>query len=187
MKNLQLVAHSIDVMPLLMAIKRAPHLWNQNTLRTTHPNSPHTQVSDIWLRFNDISLYENGGADRAILDQHESIWYPAIDHLPQARPLIFALMHRVEGERLGRVLITALEPGKRIDPHPDSGDHARYFERYHVVLQATPGMIFRVGDEQVQMKIGEIWWMQNQVEHEVINNGSDTRIHMIIDIKTTTR
>jgi len=186
MKNFQQIAFGVDVMPLLMALKQHPELWNQNTLRTTHENSPHTEVSDIWLRFNDLTPFDDEDV-AGVLDQHESIWYPAIDHLPQARQLIFALMARVEGERLGRVLITALEPGKCIAPHPDSGDHARYFERFHIVLQSTPGIIFRCGDEQVQMKAGEILWLQNQIEHEVINNGSDTRIHMIIDIKTTTR
>lgn len=187
MKNFLKIAEGVDVMPLLMALKQNPGLWNRHTLRTTHENSPHTQVSDIWLRFNDLTPYENGADVAGVLDQHESIWYPAIDHLPQARQLIFAVMARVEGERLGRALITSLEPGCRIDPHPDSGDHARYFERFHIVIQSTPGMIFRCGDEQVQMKTGEVWWFQNQIEHEVINNGSDTRIHLIVDIKTTTR
>lgn len=186
MKNFQLVAQGVDVLPLLLAIKQKPHLWNQNTLRTTHANSPHTSVSDIWIRFNDLEPYQQGGADIAgVLDQHESIWYPAAAELPQVRSLVFALMARVEGERLGRVLITSLEPGKRVDPHPDSGDHARYFERFHIVLQATPGMVFRCGDEQVQMKAGEAWWFQNQIEHEVVNNGSDDRIHLIVDIKTS--
>lgn len=30
-------------------------LWNQHTLRTTHPGSVHQNVSDIWLRFNDLN------------------------------------------------------------------------------------------------------------------------------------
>src|SRR5690606_37044347 len=97
-----------DVTPLLLAITRQPELWDQNTLRTTHPQTPHTQASDIWLRFNELP---KAGEEAKIMDEHESIWYPAIHALPQARALIFSLMARVEGERLGRCLITRLAPG----------------------------------------------------------------------------
>lgn len=184
MINFFKMGENVDVLPLLVALKQMPELWNQHTLRTTHENTPHAQVSDIWLRFNDISLFENGGEDPSILDQHESINYPALARLPEARFLIFQIMARVQGERLGRCMITKLAPGGRITPHTDSGDHAAYYERFHIVLQAAPGCIFRAGDEQVQMRTGEFWWFQNQAEHEVINNSVDDRLHLIIDIHT---
>lgn len=116
MKNFLKVADGIDVLPLLMALKSHPELWDQNTLRTTHPGTPHTQVSDIWLRFNDLQA-----GVTAVADEHDSVNYPAFFALPQARPLIFGLMARVEGERLGRCLITKLPPGGRIEPHEDGG------------------------------------------------------------------
>lgn len=180
MKNFLKVADGIDVLPLLMALKSHPELWDQNTLRTTHPGTPHTQVSDIWLRFNDLQAGVN-----AVADEHDSVNYPAFFVLPQARPLIFGLMARVEGERLGRCLITKLPPGGRIEPHEDGGSHAAYFERFHIVLQSQPGNAFRCGDETIGMRPGEVWWFDNAVEHEVINNSSDDRIHLIVDIRTT--
>jgi len=183
MKNFLKIAEGVDVMPLLAALARQPDLWNQNLLRTTHPNSPHTQVDDIWLRFNDLKAYEATGDAAHVMDQHESVNYPAFHALPQARALIFALMARVEGERLGRCIITKLKPGAVIEPHVDSGDHAAYFERYHIVLQSLPGSVFNAGDESVQMRAGEVWWFDNASEHSVINNSADDRIHLIVDIK----
>jgi len=182
MRNFLLLAQNIDVMPLLMAIQRQPELWDQNTLRTTHPQTPHTRVSDIWLRFNELPA---PGEEARILDEHESIWYPAIHALPQARPLIFGLMARVEGERLGRCLITRLAPGCKIDPHVDGGSHAAYYERYHIVLQSRPGSVFRCGDETVHMAVGDVWWFDNSIEHEIVNNSDDDRIHLIVDIKAS--
>lgn len=170
-------------MPLLSALARSPELWNQNLLRTTHQSSPHTQVDDIWLRFNDLKTYEETADPAHVMDQHESINYPAFYALPQARALIFALMARVEGERLGRCIITKLKPGAVIDPHVDSGDHAAYFERYHIVLQSLPGSVFHAGGETVQMRVGEVWWFDNSSMHSVINNSADDRIHLIVDIK----
>lgn len=185
MRNFLKIAEGVDVMPLLAALHRQPELWNQNLLRTSHPNTPHKQVEDIWLRFNDLKAYEQTEDAAHVMDQHESINYPAFFALPQARSLIFALMARVEGERLGRCIITKLKPGCVIDPHVDSGDHAEYFERYHIVLQSLPGSVFNAGDESVQMRVGEVWWFNNQAEHSVINNSADDRLHLIIDIRAS--
>jgi hypothetical protein len=182
MKNFQII-DTFNPALLLNQINRNPQLWNAHTLRTTHQNSPHTAISDIWVRFNDTKAYESAGDVASIMDQHESIWYPAAEKLPALRPLVFALMGRVEGIRLGRVLVTKLAPGKKIDAHVDSGDHAAYYDRYHFVLQGLPGSIFRCGEEIVQMPSGTVWWFQNQIEHEVINNSADDRIHMIVDVK----
>lgn len=181
MRNFQQVGSGLQTLPLLHAATRQKHLWNQNLLRTTHENTPHGQVEDIWLRFNDLELAKTRSD---IMDQHESICYPAWHALPQAHEIIFDLIRYVKGIRLGRVLITRLAPGKCVLPHIDSGDHAAYYDRYHVMLQNAPGSIFRAGNEEVTMKAGEVWWFDNQQEHEVINNSRLDRITMIVDIKT---
>lgn len=181
MRNFHRIATGLDTLPLLHSITRQKYLWNKNLLRTTHENTPHAQVDDIWLRFNDLELAKTRSD---ILDQHESICYPAWAVLPQAHEIIFNLMRYVQGIRLGRVLITRLAPGKKVLPHEDSGDHAEYYQRYHVILQNYPGSLFRAGNEEVQMIAGEVWWFDNQQTHEVINNSCDDRLTMIVDIKT---
>ncbi|MEO8296355.1 MAG: aspartyl/asparaginyl beta-hydroxylase domain-containing protein [Burkholderiales bacterium] len=164
----------------MSAIAMRSHLWNQNTLRTTHPSSAHSQADDIWLRFNKL------GEDLAsVVDDVACINYPALAELPQARPLIFGLMARVEGEQLGRCLITRLKPGACITPHCDGGAPATFYDRFHILLQSQPGALFRAGDEQVQMKAGEVWWFDNTQEHEVRNHSSDDRITMIVDIRVS--
>lgn len=179
MNNFQCLAANVDTIPLLNAIMRDPALWNQNTLRTTHPGTAHAEVDDIWLRFNETDEPE------AVVDDKESVNYPAWWALPQARPLIFNLMARVEGERLGRVLITRVRPGGKITPHVDGGAPATYYDRFHIVLNSAPGCLFRAGDETVNMGTGQVWWFDNAKEHEVINNSVDDRIHMIVDIRTS--
>lgn len=186
MRNFQLISQQNNVQPLLNAVLRNPQLWNQHTLRTDHPNTAHSEVDDIWLRFDPIS---EAGPDEVhkvdqILDSHESINYPAMRMLPQARSLIFGLMGMVEGERLGRCLITRLPPGGVITLHIDSGDHAVYYDRYHIVLMSRAGCVFKCGEEMVNMLTGDVWWFDNSVEHEVINNSDEDRIHLVVDIRT---
>jgi hypothetical protein len=180
MRYFQLLRTDLDVSPALNSIMRRSDLWNQHPIRTQHPDTAHSQVEDILLRFNEI---ESENIARIINDK-ECVNYPAFRELPLMRPLIFGLMTIVEGEQLGRVMITKLSPGKRILPHEDKGAPATYYDRYHVVLNSAPGCLFRTGDETVYMKTGELWWFDNTVEHEVINNSCEDRVHLIIDIRT---
>lgn len=182
MRNFNLVARGLNVAPLVHAIARQPALWDQHRLRTEHEGSPHREVSDIWIRFNALADYEASGDRAAVIDQHESVWYPAIDALPEVRPIVFDLAHLVRGERVGRVIITRLAPGARIAPHVDSGSHAAYYDRYQVALACPLGCWFRAGEERLQMQTGDVWWFDNGVEHEVVNDGREDRLAMIVDL-----
>ncbi len=179
MRYFQKIAEGLDVLPLLHAATRQQNLWDADTIRTTHPGTAHAQVSDILLRFN-----EQTGDVGQIVDDKEAVPYPAWDALPQARPIIFDLMRRVEGVRLGRVIITKLLPGCQITPHVDGGAPATWYDRYQVALQSLPGAVFKIGDEQVNFRSGDVFWIDNTAEHSVINNSTDDRIVMIVDIRT---
>ena len=180
MRNFQPIA-IIDTVTLLNQVVRQPHLWKADTYLRDYPQGPFGDTETIFLRFPPASVTE---LERGEKDQHECVWMDGSLHLPAARPLIFGLMAKVEGERLGRVMINKLAPGGRVFPHADTPAHADYWDRYHVVLQSGPGCNFRTGDETVHMPTGQVWWFQNALEHEVINNSADDRIHMIVDIRT---
>lgn len=168
----------MDTSHIVHDLTSRPELWNRNDLRRTYPETPHRECDDIWLRFQPEGL-----TNEQIVDAHESVNYPAMSELPMVRSIIFGLMRQVEGERLGRVLITRLAPGARIYPHADGGDHAAYFRRYQIALHSLPGVMFRAGDEIVNMQTGDVWWFNNGIEHEVVNNSADDRLALIVDIR----
>lgn len=181
--------NGLPVQPLMHAVVRNPQLWNQNTFRTTFPNTPHVNVDDIWLRFSDP---ENCTTTTRVIGDDRPIWHPAAKVLEaEARPLIRGLMHQVNAYELGRVLITRIPPGGRILPHRD--DDGEYvltpdIARYHVVLQGLPGSLFICGDgdeqETVNMRTGEVWWFNAHQTHQVVNNSEDDRIHLLVDVRT---
>lgn len=186
MDNFQRLATNLNVLPLLLAIKQKPELWKEDTYLRDYPQGPFGEIESIILRFPDRSVHETEEALKQHLagfDQHENHDQPVYKLLPQARPLIMGLMAAVEGERLGRCIINKIKPGGRIYPHEDTPVHAEYWERYHIVLQSAPGVVFIAGDEQVYMAPGEAWWFENSTMHEVINNSAEDRIHMVIDIR----
>lgn len=178
MKHFVKIAEGLDVQPLLEALDESGELWDQFPVRTDHPMTAHGEVSDILLRFSDPDM-----EDERVPDEHESVDYPAMEQLPEARKIVFDLMRHVEGRRLGRVVITRLGPGKRILPHVDGGSHAHYYSRFQVPLQSDDRVFFRAGDETLHMLPGEVWCFNNAAEHEVWNGGDKDRIAMIVDIR----
>lgn len=172
MLNFHRLAQNIDVGRLLASIARRPDLWDADKLRTGFEHSPHAEAHDIVLRFGPANIH----------DPHPNIDRPAMAALG-AKQMALQIMGLVGGSELGRVLVTRLEPGKRILPHADEGEYNAYFDRYHVCLQSLPGNVFRCGDEQITPLTGELWWFNNKREHEIINNSSDSRMTLIIDTR----
>lgn len=179
MRHFVKIAVGIDTTALCLALARQPGLWNVHPWRTGSPTSPHREADDILLRFNPLP-------DNTCQDARECMDYPAFACLPQARPLVFGLMAQIEGERLGRVMVTRLAPGGRIYPHSDIGeqryDTMLYYGRYHIVLADGGHDMFQAGDDVVQMHTGECWWFDNAQQHECLNSGDGDRLHLIIDI-----
>ena len=179
MRNFQPM-FTFDPTPLLHEITRQPELWKADTYLRDYPQGPFGDTDTIFLRFPPASVTE---LERGQKDPHECVWMDGCLHLPAARGLIFEIMHRTFGERLGRCMINRLKCGGRVFPHADTPVHAQYWDRYHFVITSSPGCSFRCGDETVYMPPGQCWWFQNIHEHEVINNGSVERIHMICDVR----
>jgi len=176
------IADGVDVKPLLHSIELQPGLWNQYALRTTHLNSPHAAVSDIWIRYNAWKNLDPA-CPQNFSDEHDSVWYPAYAALPEVQPIIFQLMRHVQGERLGGVLITRIPPGGKVAPHADGGWHAGYYKKYAVHLEAGPGQTFNFEGESHCAEPGDIYQFDNSATHWVNNDSAVDRTTLIICIK----
>lgn len=177
------IGQNLDVIPLLLAIRQQPGIWGRS-FRTTFPESPHREMLDAILRVQVPEKSDDG---------RECFWTPLWACLPQARSLVYGLMSRVEGERLGRVLLTWGVPGATIHPHRDIGpagsghyDTSPYWGRYHICLEANTDCRFTCGEageeETVIMLPGDAWWFNSALMHACWNKGSTDRLHLIIDI-----
>lgn len=178
MKNFLNIATGVDVLPLVHALTQNADLWNAHPIRTEHQGTAHAEADDILVWFNDLS--DPG----LVVNDRETVPFEAWQRLPQVRGIVFDLMRRVEGVRLGRVIITRLRPSGVILPHVDGGAPATFFSRYQIALQSLPGCIFQVGDEKVNFRTGDVWWFDNQQMHSVVNNSGDDRLALIVDIRT---
>jgi hypothetical protein len=184
-------------MPALIEVQRQSELWNKYDIRKTFsPDSVHKVADDILLRYpayDKLEKQQCNNFQEAACTELDVTNYPAWAALPAVRRLVFDLMARVQGERLGKVLIARLDAGKTLPAHSDvipvhSEEHknkipfAVYYDRYHIVLKSQAGVNFHSGIEQVYMATGEAWLFDNTLIHWVSNNSNDDRIHLIIDI-----
>lgn len=184
MKNFLKLAGGVDVIPLLTELQMHPELWNAHRARKDAPDSPHNAMSDIWVRYNDISKFPDGDLSK-FNDEHFPVWYDSYHKLPSLRNIIFPLMHRVSATTLGGVLISKIPPKGIIEPHTDKGWHPNHYPlKLYVVLQGNNKCINNVGDESVVMQTGDVWYFNNLVEHSVVNNGDEDRITLIICLRT---
>jgi Aspartyl/Asparaginyl beta-hydroxylase len=187
MQHFQKIASGLDIAPVREQLDAHPELWNQNDWRKTRPDSPHTGMTDIWVRYNDIERLDLGNPAK-FNEEHVPVWYPAWDKLTALKPLVFELMARVYGEMLGGILITRIPPGATLAPHVDHGWHVEQYDKFYLSIESAPGANFFCRHDGVTEALcpepGDIWLFDNRREHWVENTSDKERITVIICIRT---
>src|SRR5882724_3840807 len=122
-----------DVSALQAQLAANPQCWDAVRLRTEHPQSPHREVSDIWVRYNPMENYH--GDMGAFNAEHQAEWYPVTDVLTEAKRLALEIATDYGAQELGMVLITKIPAGKQVHPHIDGGWHARHYEKLAVQIR----------------------------------------------------
>ena len=170
---------AFDVTELQRQLHVAP--WNSICHRTSHPQSPHREVSDIWVRYNPITNFH--GDMQRFNDEHISEWYPIADQLPEAVRISDLLMTEMQGIALGAVLITKIPAWKQVYPHVDRGWHARHFEKFAVQVQGNQHQAFCFEGEQLVTAPGDLFRFDNLFPHWVTNDSDEERVTLIVCIR----
>lgn len=171
-----------DVSGVIKELNAHPELWNQYKLRTDRYNTPHNEVSDIWVRFNPWENFDGDGY-KFTCEEHESKWYPCIEVLPSVEKIVIDVMKTVGCERLGGILITKIPPGGQVKPHIDSGWHAETYDKFAVQIQGNDKQAFHFEDCQLSPKQGELYTFDNSKLHWVTNDSDEDRITLIICLR----
>jgi hypothetical protein len=180
----ELVCSNLDVLPLQKELLDNYDEFDKIQYRRTATGSPHSEMTDIWVRYNDISTLTTTADLRNLSDEHDSVWYPVIDKIPSLKKVVFDLMRIVDGERLGGILVTKLAAGGHIARHTDSGWHAQYYDKFYVPILNSKGSVFGFEDGDIDPELGQAWWFDNSNPHWVDNKSDTDRIALIVCIRT---
>lgn len=80
-----------------------------------------------------------------------------------------------------RALLAKLAAGGEIPKHTDAGYSLMNCHRVHLPLITNDEVDFFVGGETLRMGEGELWEINNATTHGVRNEGTEDRVHLIID------
>jgi aspartyl/asparaginyl beta-hydroxylase len=175
------IAQGLPVAELVAQIEANPDVWNRHTMRTEAYETPHNEVSDIWVRYN---AWENFTGDpQAFNGPHESVWYPVVEQIPAVVPLVADVMLRAGLYELGGVLITKIPPGAHVAPHIDTGWHAAHYMKFAVQLLGGQDQEFWFEEAQLSPEAGDLYTFDNAKLHAVYNRSDRDRMTCIICLR----
>ena len=81
----------------------------------------------------------------------------------------------------GRSRLMGLKAGAQVPEHVDINYYWRTHLRVHIPVITNPEVGFTCNGETVHMKAGECWLLDSFYRHSVVNGGTQTRIHLVLD------
>ncbi len=163
----------VDVSRLREAIlAQEQDAWLENNQRQ-QDYQVHNQTRSIVLLFCDES-WPNGKIHR------ESGW----DRLAEvAEPLMQQIIednYQPGGEIL-RAMAANLPPRGKIKPHRDVLESFHMGHRVHVPITTNPAVRFTIDGKPYAFEVGKAYEINNQLQHSVVNLGTEDRITFIFD------
>ena len=140
----------------------------------------HVNKRDYAGEWTGIALRSDTGHASDIVARPSSEGYrdtPLLERCPYFRHVLQQFECEIESARLLR-----LAAGSRINTHRDRNEcYASGAFRLHVPIHTNPLVTFRVEGHVVPMKSGECWYADVDRPHDVANESSIDRIHLVVD------
>jgi hypothetical protein len=99
---------------------------------------------------------------------------------PGLRRLSLAILQLTDGVQLGSAIMLLLESKvtlAMVNPVPE-------FISYVLALHAQPGVMMMAGEEAVQMRSGDIWWIDRRLgDARIINKSDDEVIALHVEVR----
>ena len=171
------IAEGLDVGLLLSELDAAPEMWLADTSRQRKVRCQR-DTQNIFLRAARKPLPP--GAKNAN-DVHEIRTMRAAARFPETLAFCREIAS-LQGGKLGRATLVALQPYGWVRPHRDAGEYYRIRDRFHLVLRSPGGSPLTSGEDAVVMQEGELWTFDNKVQHDARNPTGEPRTHLIFDV-----
>jgi hypothetical protein len=95
---------------------------------------------------------------------------------------VFTFIKRHYQGKICQAILTRQNPHSLIVPHIDLGKKLTYTHRLHIPIFTNDDILFRCGEQNMNMKVGRVYEINNQMIHAVVNNSDSFKIHLIVDV-----
>lgn len=149
-------------------------IWNIETSRQkTYDVHKHTETINLLWSLNSLS--------NPVIENNKTKEYYFFDIDNFLKNIKNFYIKRYGKGSFKRILLTKLKAKSNIDIHQDLGKSLENCFRTHIPIITNDEVYFFVDGEKKNMKIGEIWEIDNKKPHMVKNQSNFDRIHLIID------
>jgi len=164
----------IDSTPLLNAISQATEAqWLANQYRQ-RKFEVHYQTQSLVMYFLESDLWPKLKVNRE----------PGYELLAEvAQPIMDDIISRYyePGGVIIRAMAAKLLPGGIIKPHFDKHASFENSHRVHIPITTNPKVRFMINGRPNQFEVGNIYEINNQLQHSVMNKGQEPRVTFIFD------
>ena len=169
-ENFLQLRSDFDVESILEKINNIPaEKWSESGRE--HLFAVHKDTQSLQLvHFEDFQYEEP--AYRELYSDLEDVMQPVVNHISD---------YYKDNGFIVRIILAKLLQGGSIPQHTDAGYSLLNCHRVHIPLISNDDVAFSVGDEEINMGVGEFWEINNGISHGVENRGSEDRIHLIVD------
>ena len=146
-----------------------------------HEDEYRQQSYDVHLATQSIVLIFTDGSDWPNPEIRKE---PGWDRLHEvAVPLMHEILgkHYPAGGTIVRAMAAKLLAGGNIKPHVDKHPSFHCGHRIHVPITTNPRVRFMIDGRPYQFEVGQVYELNNQRKHSVMNKGNDDRITFIFD------
>jgi quercetin dioxygenase-like cupin family protein len=103
--------------------------------------------------------------------------YPVLDQCPSIRAVLGTFACPLRAARLMK-----LAAGSRIKEHTDLDLDAECgMARLHIPIVTNSHVEFWLNGTRVNLNEGECWYLRLSDPHSVVNNGTNDRVHLVVD------
>jgi len=95
---------------------------------------------------------------------------------------IYNKLEEIYESRVVRVELIKMNANSRIAKHTDASSMLYIARRIHIPIITNQHVYFTVHDNTINMQEGIAYEINNYLAHEVINDGEQDRVHLIIDL-----
>jgi tetratricopeptide (TPR) repeat protein len=169
-RNFLLVNSGFDTGPLRdKVLQIEEEVWAESDRSERFEVHQRTQ-SVILVQFSEH--LHNEPVPQPLYPEFEEVLRPVVDHI--------ARYYRDNGFVV-RILLAKLLAGGEIEEHVDFGYSLMGVHRIHVPIVTNDDVVFHVGGESRNMRVGDFCEIDNSEKHGVENNSTEDRIHLIVD------
>lgn len=173
-KGILKLPYSLDVSEITKYVNSLTDVdWTRWRLRQTLPNHEHTySIKALWVPL-DVHLFS-----MSRIEKTEPYFTDLTKLLGDCTDF---LKSYYDGE-IFKIILVKLAPNSHIKPHEDVGSSLEDPHRVHIPIITNPDIKFGCGETELYMEPGNLYEIDNQQKHYVINKTDQSRVHLIIDI-----